>query len=165
MPRWRADERYEFFVRQHGAELLRFAAMLTGNRADAEDVVQEALISVAGTWPRVRLKTAKAYARTTIARKVIDRARREDAASRGSPPDRASSDRALLKFEEDQNFFGMLDALPAKQRAVLVLRYYADLDDATIAEILRCSASTVRSQAHRGLNKLRTRANSSNVEG
>jgi RNA polymerase sigma factor (sigma-70 family) len=72
-------------------------------------------------------------------------------------PDVARDDLGFLRFEEDKRFFARVDTLPVKQRATLVLRYYADLDDKAIAELLDCSVQTVRSQAHHGLAKLRER--------
>jgi RNA polymerase sigma factor (sigma-70 family) len=70
-------------------------------------------------------------------------------------PERAFDEPRFLRYEEDQRFFALLAGLPEKQRATLVLRYFADLDDRTIGHILECSVETVRSQASRALAKLR----------
>jgi RNA polymerase sigma factor (sigma-70 family) len=96
---------------------------------------------------------AFAYLRTAVLRKSID-------LIRGRRPsddvlEQTIEDRGLLRFEEDQAFFARLQHLPQQQRAVLVLRYYLDLDDRRIAELLDITRATVRSNAMRGLDKLR----------
>lgn len=153
---WAADARYTDLVRRRGGELIRLAAMLTGNRLDAEDAVQEAFIAVAHSWP-TRLfgseASAFAYLRTAVVRKSIDGLRRRRPSE--EVPELAVDDRGLLQFEEDRAFFSRLQLLPQQQRSVLVLRYYLDLDDRHIAEVLGISRATVRSNAMRGLDKLR----------
>lgn len=154
--RWAADARYLELVEQQSGSLMRLAVLLTGDRHEAEDAVQDTLIAVAQAWPRVRLETAHAYLRRALTRRVLDgqrRLRRERPAE--SVPDRALSDLGLLRLEEDRAFVERVRHLPERQRAVLVLRYYADLPDSEIARALHCSIVTVRSQAHRGLEKLR----------
>lgn len=152
---WTGDARYERLLEQHSTSLLRLAVLLTGNRHDAEDAVQDTLIAVARVWPRIRMETAHAYLRRALTRRIIDGHRRRREIATDSIPDRAVQDPGLLRLEEDRAFVGLVRSLPAGQRAVLVLRYYADLPDAEIARTLRCSIATVRSQAHRGLEKLR----------
>jgi RNA polymerase sigma-70 factor (sigma-E family) len=151
----RTDAAFAAFVGEHGARLVRFATLLCGNRYDAEDAVQEALISVGAAWSRVRPETAAAYARTAVARKVIDLQRRRRELLYSDVPETPVDDLDLLRFDEDRAFFARLRDLPTQQRAVLVLRYYADLDDRQIAKLLHCGMSTVRSQAARALAKLR----------
>lgn len=158
MEGWTGDPEFTAFVAGSTARLVRLGTLLTGNRHDGEDAVQEAMISVGQAWHRVRRETAFAYASRAVARKAIDiaRARREVLA--GEIPDRPMDDLGLLRHEEDRAFFARLAAVPAQQRAVLVLRYYADFDDRQIARVLRCSTSTVRSQAARALARLRDEA-------
>lgn len=155
MAEWRGDARYVQLLEQHSGSLMRLAVVLTGNRHDAEDAVLDTLTAIAQAWPRVRLETAHAYLRKALSRRIIDgqRRRREDAS--GSVPERAGDDLRLLRLEEDRAFVERVRILPAGQRAVIVLRYYADFSDAEIARVLHCSVATVRSQAHRGLEKLR----------
>ncbi|RIX29966.1 RNA polymerase sigma factor [Amnibacterium setariae] len=153
---WSADPRYTDLVRRRGGELLRAAAMLTGSRHDAEDALQEAYIAVSRSWP-TRLfgseSAAFAYLRTAVLRKSIDLIRKRHPSD--DLLERTVEDRGLLRFEEDQAFFARLQHLPQQQRAVLVLRYYLDLDDRRIAELLDITRATVRSNAMRGLDKLR----------
>ena len=155
MPGWGADAAFTAFVGEHGSRLVRFATLLSGNAHDAEDAVQEALISVGRSWSRVRPETAAAYARTAVARKVIDAQRSRHDLLYPDVPETPVEDRDLLRFDDDRAFFARLRDLPQQQRAVLVLRYYADLDDRQIAKLLHCGMSTVRSQAARALAKLR----------
>jgi RNA polymerase sigma factor (sigma-70 family) len=79
------------------------------------------------------------------------------------PPSRAD-DPGLLQLEEDRAFFARLQHLPPQQRAVLVLRYYLDFDDRRIAGVLGVSRATVRSNAMRGLDKLRAALSTSAEE-
>jgi DNA-directed RNA polymerase specialized sigma24 family protein len=73
------------------------------------------------------------------------------------PEEGFAEDPGFVRLEADAEFVRMLSALPDRQRAVLVLRYYADLDDAAVAKTLGCTVQTVRSQASRALAKLRAR--------
>ncbi|WP_246149037.1 SigE family RNA polymerase sigma factor [Nonomuraea turkmeniaca] len=148
------DVEFEDFVRARGPALLRYGYVLAGNADDAADLVQEALLKLSDSWRRVRNKdNPESYVRTTMARQHISwwrRRRREhvtDEVPEGSYTDHHS-------FGE---LWKELAALPRKQRVVLVLRYYEDLSDKEIAEILGISRGTVRSQAFHALNTLRVK--------
>ena len=158
MAGWAADARYVRLVEQHSAALMRLAVLLTGNRQDAEDAVQDTLIAVAQAWPRVRLETATAYLRRALVHRVVDGHRRRRELPSETVPERAMPDLGLLRLEEDRAFVERVQHLPPQQRAVIVLRYAVDLPDRQIARVLGCSVSTVRSQAHRALTKLRAAA-------
>lgn len=158
MARWAADERYVRLVQQHSAALMRLALLLTRDRQDAEDAVQDALISLAGVWPRVRPETAYAYARKAVVNQVISMQRKRRDITGDTVADRGADDARLLRHEDDRAFLHRVRNLPPQQRAVIVLRYYADLPDREIAEHLHCTVQTVRSQAHRALAKLRAGA-------
>lgn len=155
MASWAADAQYTRLVEQHGTALLRLAVLLTGNRFDGEDALQEALIRVAASWERARPAKALAYLKRSVANECFDLIRRRREISVADVPDTPVHERRFLRHEEDQQFFALVDQLPDRQRSTLILRYFADLDDRSIAEILDCSPETVRSQAHRGLEKLR----------
>jgi RNA polymerase sigma-70 factor (sigma-E family) len=149
---WGGDARYTRMIETHGESLLHLGILLTGNRSDAEDVVQDALIAVAAKWPRPE---SLAYLRRAVSNKAIDliRSRREIATD--EVPEVTSIERGYFRYEDDQRFFEMVSVLPTRQRAAIVMRYYADQDDRDIARALGCSVETVRSQVHRGLQKLR----------
>ncbi|GAA2210478.1 SigE family RNA polymerase sigma factor [Nonomuraea monospora] len=150
------DPGFDDFVAEHTDALLRYGYVLTGNPHDAADLVQEALVRLCGAWPRVRRKdNPHSYTRITMARLHISiwrRRRREHLT--GDPPERES--RETFPPGEELGLWQELAGLPRRQRAVLVLRYYEQLSDAEIAEVLGISPGTVRSQASRGLDKLRS---------
>jgi RNA polymerase sigma-70 factor (sigma-E family) len=138
---------------------IRLAHLLTGDRAVAEDLVQEAFVRFVGRLRFLRDPDAfEPYLRRTIVnlsknhfrRRAVERAYLEREGPRtedvSTGPDVATHDAlrsALLR-------------LPLRQRTALVLRYFEDLPDATIAELLRCRPATVRSLVARGLEALRT---------
>ena len=156
MVAWGADAKYTRLIEQHGNALLHLALLLTGNRHDAEDIVQDAIISVAGAWRTAQPKSEVAYLKRSVANKAIDIARRRRDIPAAEIPDVAIEDFGFLRYEEDQRFFALVATLPERQRATLILRFHADLDDRAIAKILGVSITTVRSQAQHGLTKLRT---------
>lgn len=157
---------FDTFVRLHWATLITIGVAVTGSRSEAEDVVQTALTGAWRRWSTVREQDALAYLRRSIANANISRWRRygsrevvvdlRDADERGAAlPDHGV--RATDAVDERRSLLPVLRALPARQRAVLVLRYLCDLSDDDIAETLGISTGTVRSQAARGLATLRSR--------
>lgn len=155
MATWGADARYTRLVEQHGSTLLHLALLLTGNRHDAEDVVQDALISVASAWMIARPQSGLAYLRKAVANRALELGRRKREFAVETVPDAAIDDHGFLRLEQDRRFFAIVDALPERQRATVILRYHADLEDREIASILGVTPETVRSQAHRALATLR----------
>ncbi|GAB3423458.1 SigE family RNA polymerase sigma factor [Flindersiella endophytica] len=147
---------FEEFVASRAQALLRYGYVLTGNPHDAADLMQEALLKLRNVWARVAQEAPEAYARTTMARLHISvwrRRRRERLVS--AVPDHAAPDDSLTRVESEQGLWRLLETLPRRQRAVLVLRYYESLSDDEIADVLGISRGTVRSQASRALEKLR----------
>lgn len=147
----------ESFVRDRAAGLLRYGFVLTGNGHDAADLLQEALVRVGAAWDRVAERgDPEAYVRTTMARLHVSRwrrLRRERLVDR--VPENSYRDTGLDRIDGDIGLWQALTALPPRQRAVLVLRYYEQHSDEEIAAMLRITRGTVRSQAARGLDKLR----------
>lgn len=150
---------FEQFAVTRGPALLRLAVMLTGNAHDAEDLLQSTFVTLLRHWSRVAgAGRPDAYARKVLVNEHLSwrrrTARREHPSDPGSLPEHASP------VGEDPGpqdpAWRLLATLPRRQRAVLALRYYEDLSDADIAEVLACSPSTVRSNASRGLASLRT---------
>jgi RNA polymerase sigma-70 factor (sigma-E family) len=158
---------YEEFVTTRAQGLLRYGYVLTGNPHDAADLVQDALIKLRGAWPRVvNQRDPEGYARTTMARQHISvwrKHRREQLI--GEVPEHGYQDESLTRAEGDAGLWKALASLPRRQRAVLVLRYYESLTDEEIAELLGISRGTVRSQASRALEKLRTGWKPAALEG
>jgi RNA polymerase sigma factor (sigma-70 family) len=150
-----ADPAFARFVAEQGARYVRLATLLTGSRYDGEDATQDAMVAIGRAWPRLRAETLPAYGRTVVVRKALNIVTRRREQAVEQVPEAAADDSRLLRYEEDRAFFERLRHLPQQQRAVLVLRYYADFDDPMIARLLRCRESTVRSQASRALAKLR----------
>jgi RNA polymerase sigma-70 factor (sigma-E family) len=148
------------FVRHRATTLYRYGYVLTGNHHDADDLVQEALIRLRTHWSRVvRRDDPVGYVRTTMTRLHVSawrRHRRELLTS--AVPEEAAVDPGLDRVESTgigAQVWAALAELPPRQRAVLVLRFYERLTDEEIAGTLGVSRGTIRSQASRGLDKLR----------
>jgi len=158
-PRSEAEDAFEEFVRGRSTHLFRLALVLTGwNRAAAEDVLQIALErAYRRRWLLFRGGAAEPYVRRAVVNAAIDW--RRVLRRRGEQPldtaaDMAVKDRTGQVADRDV-LVRALAAVAPRQRAVLVLRYWEDLSDGEIAAMLNCSAGTVRSQASRGLTRLR----------
>ena len=140
------------FAERHGVELTRLAYLLVGDRQLAEDLVQDVLLALHRRFGETITADAPlAYARRALANAAISRSRRRSDVVAAEPPDRAVVDEP----REQGAMWHALDSLPSRQRSVLVLRYYADLSDARIAEVLGCREGTVRSLAARAFATLR----------
>jgi RNA polymerase sigma-70 factor (sigma-E family) len=151
---------FEDFVYARSGSLLRTAFLLTGqNLAEAEDLLQIALERAYRNWPRVCSSgEPEWYVRKILANASADRwrrlARRPEhplpAAEGGPPvPDHAA------KIADRDYVLRALAVLTPGQRAVLVLRYFDDLSEAQIAQLLGCSTGTVKSQTARAMARLR----------
>jgi RNA polymerase sigma-70 factor (sigma-E family) len=153
---------FDDFVAARAGTLLSYAHLLTGQRASAEDLVQSALVRTLSSWSRVRNKgNPEGYVRRTMARLQINtwrgRGRHPEVlvpVLLDTDPDGAPGVRPG-DYDERDAMWAALATLPARQRAVLVLRYYEDLSEADIADVLGCSRGTVKSQASKGLQRLR----------
>jgi RNA polymerase sigma-70 factor (sigma-E family) len=153
-----ADDDFSAFVAAELPGLLRFGHLLTGSPAAAEDLVQTALARTHLHWSRLREPAAAAaYVRTAMARHHSNlRSRllsREHVVA--VVPELAGSTAVYDDVDERDAMWSALARLGARQRAVLVLRYYERLSEAEIAAVLRCSTGTVKSQSSKGLARLR----------
>jgi RNA polymerase sigma-70 factor (sigma-E family) len=147
------------YVAARGAALVRFAILLTGDDHRGEDIVQEALAKAYLRWGRIRrTDNPDVYLRRMVANLARSWWRRR--ANREVPVERAGESSApgdvADEAAERDALWRLIARLPYKQRAVVVLRYYEDLEDLTIAEILDCSPVTVRTHARRALHRLRS---------
>jgi RNA polymerase sigma-70 factor (sigma-E family) len=155
------DEEYVEFVRTRSSALLRTACLLTaGDRHAAEDLVQTALAQAFVAWRRIREPTAReAYVRKILVRTAVRRSRRRGAKAEepvAEPPVGPVRDQSD-GVDQRLTIWPLLETLSARQRAVVVLRYYEDLSEAQIADVLRCSPGAVKSHASRALRTLRGR--------
>ena len=149
---------FDQFVATHVDDLLRTAYLIVWDEAEAEDLVQECLLKVAHRWPRIRrMEQPRAYARRILVNLAVDGARGRARRRRELEPEAASliAVDPLPALDTRAELLQALGELPARQRAVLVLRYFNDLTEAEVAEVLGCSPGTVKSSASRGLARLR----------
>jgi RNA polymerase sigma-70 factor (sigma-E family) len=138
--------------------LLRLAVLLTEDRATAEDVVQDAFLALQRRWHAVDPAAAAGYLRTSVLNGVRTLHRRGVVARRHlhaqSAEDVPPADLALLLDEQQREVMAALRTLPRRQREVLVLRYWSELSEAEIADVLGVARGTVKSSASRGLASL-----------
>ncbi|MEU0671538.1 MULTISPECIES: SigE family RNA polymerase sigma factor [unclassified Streptomyces] len=153
------EGQFQDFVRARWSRLVRTAYLLTGDVHHAEDLTQTALAKAYRSWRRIaRSDNPEAYVRRMLVSCNSDRfrKRRVTEALTAAPPERAGrDDESVGRVDERGSLLAGLARLPAKQRAVVVLRYWEDLSEAEVAEVLGCSPGTVKSQASKGLAKLR----------
>lgn len=153
-----ADDDFSAFVAAELPGLLRFGHLLTGSPAAAEDLVQTALARTHLQWSRLREPAAaKAYVRTAMARHHSNLRSRLHAREQvvAVVPEHPATSAQYDEVDERDAMWSALARLGARQRAVLVLRYYERMSEAEIAAVLRCSAGTVKSQSSKGLARLR----------
>jgi RNA polymerase sigma-70 factor (sigma-E family) len=145
---------FDAFVRTRLPALLRFAHAVSGDPHTAADLVQDALERTGLHWSRLDADgDPEAYVRRAIVNGRISRwrkLRRETLVD--ALPDQVV---APVAHVHDDELWRLLQTLPRRQRAVLVLRYYEDLSEEEIAHTLGCAPGTVKSQASKALAKLR----------
>lgn len=156
---------FDRFVAETAEPLLRSAYLITWDFAEAEDLVQECLFKVARRWPRVKkMERPVAYARTVLVHLALDEGTRRTRRRSELRPDaseflEAHRDDAAVhilgRVEASTDLLGALRGLPPRQRAALVLRYFDDLSEAEVAEVMGCSVGTVKSTTSRALERLR----------
>lgn len=149
---------FEEFIRAHLPALGRHAVRLTGDRDEAADLAQETAYRLARAWNRVdKDGNALAYARTVMTRLYLTRRRREQFIGRLLPTLAAStSDLDQIAAADDRlTIRQALSQLTPIQRTVIVLGYLDDLDDHTIADVIRRRPATVRSIRKRAIAALR----------
>jgi RNA polymerase sigma-70 factor (sigma-E family) len=154
----------EFFAREY-ARLCWLGFLLTGSRAEGEELAQEALVRMWWRWRLGRRPADPArYARRVLVnrrRSVLRRAAVEARSLRRARPagvaPPADGERAMVLWDAVQ-------ALPPRQRAVLVLRFKEDLTEAEVARLLGLPVGTVKSASHRALARLRDRLGSPDLD-
>jgi len=157
----------EFAVAARG-QLRRTAFLLCGDWDQASDHVQEGLIRVYVAWPRLtRAGREHAYARKAVVSAFLDHVRRRSSSEVPSDahPEVSSGQDVAESVAVRDALVSALSALPARQRACVVLRYFDDLSVADTAVALGCSEGTVKSQTSKALASLRVMFEGSPVGG
>ncbi len=152
----RPEDSFDAFMAAALPGLLRFGFVLTGDQHRGEELAQAALVTTYRRWKKLRHDEPHAYVRRAMVNahtSVWRKHRREaplppgfDPVARGASPG---------DYDDVDLVIRALRALPSRQRAVMVLRYYDDLSEADIARTLGCSPGTVKSPASRALKTLR----------
>jgi RNA polymerase sigma-70 factor (sigma-E family) len=149
-------DNFDRFVADNANGLVRTAYLMVGDLHEAEDLVQETLFKVASKWPRVSsMENPVAYTRRILVNLALhgsSKRSRNRAELKATPPAETASNTAHLDIDDE--LFDALAALPPRQRAALVLRYFLDLPEAEVAAAMRCSLGTVKSSTSRGLKRL-----------
>jgi RNA polymerase sigma-70 factor (sigma-E family) len=149
------------YVTARSGPLLRAAYLLTRNRADAEDLLQAALAKTFQAWDRIEDRAAiDGYVRRAMVNTHISwwRRRRVEEYPTDVLPDQAVADHAGESELQDA-VRRAVDRLPTRMRTAVVLRFYEDMSEAEIAQLLGVSLGTVKSTVSRAVAKLRIDAN------
>jgi RNA polymerase sigma-70 factor (sigma-E family) len=151
------DHGFREYVATRSPALLRTAYLLTGNKADAEDLVQAALAKTYLAWDRIEDRGAlDGYVRRAIVNTHISwwRRRRVEEYPTDEIPDQIVADHTITS-DLQETMRRAIDRLPDRMRTAVVLRYYEDMTEAEVAEILGVSLGTVKSTVSRAVAKLR----------
>jgi RNA polymerase sigma-70 factor (sigma-E family) len=155
-----ADEAVTVLYQAHYAALVRPAAMLVGDVATAENVVQDSFIAMHRAWWQLRDPSrALPYLRRAVINKSRSVLRHRVVVGHHLPapgPELPSAEESALAAVQRSAVLAALDALPCRQREVVVLRYYADLSEAEVATALGISKGAVKSHTARAKDCLRT---------
>ncbi|GGD12042.1 SigE family RNA polymerase sigma factor [Nocardioides daphniae] len=154
---------FEAFAADVWPRIYRAAYLLTGQHADAEDLAQQTLLQAHQAWGMV----SAADSPTAYVRRMLTNAFISGRRSRARRPERLTDEvddaetsrspggDAVVDVDERASLWPHVLALPPRQRAVVVLRYYEGLSEREIADALGCAPGTVKASAHRALRSLR----------
>jgi RNA polymerase sigma-70 factor (sigma-E family) len=151
------DAAFREYVLARGTALLRMAVMLTGNRADAEDLVQAALAKTYLAWGKINDRAAlDAYVRRAMVNTHISwwRRRKLEEFPTDELPDQVVADHSG-ESDMAEVVRRALDRLPRRMRAAVMLRYFEDMTEPEIAAVLGISLGTVKSTVSRAVARLR----------
>jgi RNA polymerase sigma-70 factor (sigma-E family) len=152
-----SEEDFQDFVVSRGRSLLHSAYLLTGNLADAEDLVQSALAKTYQAWDRIEDRNAlDGYVRRAMVNTHISwwRRRKVDEYPTDDLPDQPVDDQTATMQTNDA-LRHAIERLPQRMRAAVVLRFFEDMTEAEVADILGVSQGTVKSTVSRAVAKLR----------
>jgi len=151
-----SDADIERLYRTQRLSMVRLALLLVDDRETAEDVAQDAFAALHRRWPSLRTEDAAiGYLRTCVVNGARSVLRRRRTVRRQPQPDAdlfvaESADRRVLLAEEHREVIAAMRRLPARQREVIVLRYWSELSEPQIAATLGISVGSVKSSASRG---------------
>ncbi len=150
---------FEEYAASAWPSLYRFAYLLAGSHADAEDLAQQTLVKAYRNWSKVQASgSPEGYVRRILTNTFLSARRPQKARLEvltEAAPEWLGHATTSAGPEERMALWPHVQALPPRQRAVVVLRYYEDLSEQQIADTLGCSTGTVKSSAHRALATLR----------
>ncbi|GAA4229477.1 SigE family RNA polymerase sigma factor [Actinomadura meridiana] len=156
---WDADQAVTALYSANYRSLVRLAAMLVRDSGTAEEVVQDAFVAMHGGWRRLRdPDKALSYLRQSVVNRSRSVLRHRAVVEKYAPkglPDAPSAEAGAIGELERSAVIDALSRLPARQREALVLRYYADLSEAEIANAMGISRGAVKSHTARGMTALR----------
>jgi RNA polymerase sigma-70 factor (sigma-E family) len=142
--------------RRHAGDAARLAYLVTGDRALAEDIVQEAFVRMYGRFRDLRNPDAfDVYLRRTVVNLARSHFRRRKVERKHLPRVEDEPSAEPPDLGERERLWTVLQSLPERQRTAIVLRFYEDLSEATTAEVMGCPVGTVKSLVSRGLERLR----------
>lgn len=155
----RSEHRLSDLYWRHAGDAVRLAFLLTGDHHAAEDIVQDAFVRLFSRFQELRSPDAfEIYLRRTVVNLSRDRFRRlkleRDQVTKANTPRQAE---VTSRLEDRELIRHALRSLPHRQRAALVLRFYADLSEQQTAEVLQCSVAAVKSLVSRATASLRER--------
>ncbi len=155
-----ADRAVTAIYSTHYRSLVRLAVLLVRDVATAEEVVQESFIAMHTYWRRLRdSDKALSYLRQSVVNRSRSVLRHRVVVDRNAPkaaPDMPSAEQGALSLLERSAVISALRTLPPRQREALVLKFYADLSEAQIADSMGISRGAVKSHTARGMASLRT---------
>jgi RNA polymerase sigma-70 factor (sigma-E family) len=156
----RGEQRLADLYWRHASDAVRLAFLLTGDQHAAEDIVQDAFVRLFGRFQELRSPNSfEVYLRRTVVNLSRDRFRRLRLERNHAAQTRAIQQAEVASRVEDREVLRhALQRLPHRQRAALVLRFYADLSEQQTAEVLQCSVAAVKALVSRATASLSERA-------
>ena len=155
-----ADRAVTELYSTHYRSLVRLAALLVRDIGTAEEVVQDSFVAMHGGWRRLRdSDKALSYLRQSVVNRSRSVLRHRVVVDRNAPkppPDMPSAEHGAIALFERSAVISALRTLPARQREALVLRFYADMSEAQIADAMQISRGAVKSHTARAMQSLRT---------
>jgi len=154
-----ADRAVTDLYSAHYRSLVRLAALLVRDIGTAEEVVQDSFVAMHGGWRRLRdSEKALSYLRQSVVNRSRSVLRHRVVVDRNSPkppPDMPSAEHGAIALFERSAVIAALRTLPGRQREALVLRFYADMSEAQIADVMQISRGAVKSHTARAMQALR----------